>query len=501
MGLVEAQAREDVAYALEIALEAGTLAPGTAGFKRRQAEIVADVLTRATAWSPSTPSGWSAGATTTAARRARRSSTAWPTRSRGRPSPRTCRRRWWSRAGCSTAAVDGIALTQTGRAQSRAGPRGGRAAPGLVGHGAVRPAEPGGRDRAARPAPRAAARPAAAAPLGTPHRRHDPRPHAPRGPGGVARRCARPRCSPETRSTPRSASWRPRSCSPASGSSTDRSSAPIHPAILEQGWHSAGVPLSIHAVGGRSDTSSPASRRSTSSPARAGADSSSRRPGSTRCTSVCAPARSDPGPGSEPGVRFASMEASSFPPGPSRANARSASSSNAATDAWWRSKSSSAPFPTTRTSRISGGCASKSETIRSTPLSSQQDARPTDGPTTESPSCRPRSCVPTCSTAVAVPERRGHVRRLCSPAAFARSHRRCGHWRRARERLFDPQSGSHPKVRHDHRGRVDSGAPQVRRRTRPCAGAAGPARASALRVSSGWPGGLRSLIRRRPRAW
>ena len=45
MGLVEAQAREDVAYELEIALEAGTLAPGTAGFKRHQAEIVADVLT------------------------------------------------------------------------------------------------------------------------------------------------------------------------------------------------------------------------------------------------------------------------------------------------------------------------------------------------------------------------------------------------------------------------------------------------------------------------
>jgi hypothetical protein len=45
MGLAEAQAREDVAYALEIALEAGTLVPGTAGFKRRQAEIVAVVLT------------------------------------------------------------------------------------------------------------------------------------------------------------------------------------------------------------------------------------------------------------------------------------------------------------------------------------------------------------------------------------------------------------------------------------------------------------------------
>jgi hypothetical protein len=45
MGLVEAQAREDVAYALEIALEAGTLALGTASFKRRQAEVVAEVLT------------------------------------------------------------------------------------------------------------------------------------------------------------------------------------------------------------------------------------------------------------------------------------------------------------------------------------------------------------------------------------------------------------------------------------------------------------------------
>jgi hypothetical protein len=46
MGLVEAQAREDVTYVLEFALEAGTLAPGTAGFKRRQAELVADVLTQ-----------------------------------------------------------------------------------------------------------------------------------------------------------------------------------------------------------------------------------------------------------------------------------------------------------------------------------------------------------------------------------------------------------------------------------------------------------------------
>jgi hypothetical protein len=45
MGLVEAQAREAVAYELELALEAGRLSPGTAGFKRRQAEIVADVLT------------------------------------------------------------------------------------------------------------------------------------------------------------------------------------------------------------------------------------------------------------------------------------------------------------------------------------------------------------------------------------------------------------------------------------------------------------------------
>jgi hypothetical protein len=45
MGLVEAQAREDVAHALEIALEAGTLVPGTAGVKGRQAEVVADVLT------------------------------------------------------------------------------------------------------------------------------------------------------------------------------------------------------------------------------------------------------------------------------------------------------------------------------------------------------------------------------------------------------------------------------------------------------------------------
>jgi hypothetical protein len=45
MGLVEAEAREDVTYALELALEAGTLAPGTAGFKRQQAELVADVLT------------------------------------------------------------------------------------------------------------------------------------------------------------------------------------------------------------------------------------------------------------------------------------------------------------------------------------------------------------------------------------------------------------------------------------------------------------------------
>jgi hypothetical protein len=45
MGFVEAQAREDVSYELELALEAGTLAPGTAGFKRRQAEIVAGVLT------------------------------------------------------------------------------------------------------------------------------------------------------------------------------------------------------------------------------------------------------------------------------------------------------------------------------------------------------------------------------------------------------------------------------------------------------------------------
>jgi hypothetical protein len=45
MGFVEAQAREDVAYALEVALEAGSLGIGTA-FKRRQAEVIADVLTR-----------------------------------------------------------------------------------------------------------------------------------------------------------------------------------------------------------------------------------------------------------------------------------------------------------------------------------------------------------------------------------------------------------------------------------------------------------------------
>jgi hypothetical protein len=41
MGLVEAEAREDVAYALE----AGTIPLGTTDFKRRQAEVVADVLT------------------------------------------------------------------------------------------------------------------------------------------------------------------------------------------------------------------------------------------------------------------------------------------------------------------------------------------------------------------------------------------------------------------------------------------------------------------------
>ncbi len=46
MGLEEAQAREDVAYELEVALEAGTLVPGTPGFKRRQAELTDAVLGR-----------------------------------------------------------------------------------------------------------------------------------------------------------------------------------------------------------------------------------------------------------------------------------------------------------------------------------------------------------------------------------------------------------------------------------------------------------------------
>jgi hypothetical protein len=44
MGLVAAQAREEVSYELELALEAGSLTPGTADFKRRQAEFVTDVL-------------------------------------------------------------------------------------------------------------------------------------------------------------------------------------------------------------------------------------------------------------------------------------------------------------------------------------------------------------------------------------------------------------------------------------------------------------------------
>jgi hypothetical protein len=44
MGPVEAQARDDVSYELELALEAGALAPGTPAFRRRQAEVIAAVL-------------------------------------------------------------------------------------------------------------------------------------------------------------------------------------------------------------------------------------------------------------------------------------------------------------------------------------------------------------------------------------------------------------------------------------------------------------------------
>jgi hypothetical protein len=46
MGLEEAQARGEVATELEIALEAGTLTLGAPGFKRRQAEVVAEALGR-----------------------------------------------------------------------------------------------------------------------------------------------------------------------------------------------------------------------------------------------------------------------------------------------------------------------------------------------------------------------------------------------------------------------------------------------------------------------
>jgi hypothetical protein len=44
MGPVEAQARDDVSYELELALEAGTLVPRTPGFARRQADLIASVL-------------------------------------------------------------------------------------------------------------------------------------------------------------------------------------------------------------------------------------------------------------------------------------------------------------------------------------------------------------------------------------------------------------------------------------------------------------------------
>src|SRR4051812_22892616 len=46
MGLEEAQAREDVSYELELALEDGRLVLGAPGFKRRQAELVSAVLSR-----------------------------------------------------------------------------------------------------------------------------------------------------------------------------------------------------------------------------------------------------------------------------------------------------------------------------------------------------------------------------------------------------------------------------------------------------------------------
>ena len=249
MGLVEAEAREDVAYALEIALEAGTIAPGTAGFKRRQAEVVADVLTpdRLESIHAERLEGW---------RDDRRS----PTRTAIIDRVADTLTRPPVAADVSQAVVVARWLLDRGRrrdrpdpdrrAQSRAGPRGGRVAPRLVGHGAVRPAEPGGRDRAARAAPRPAPRPAAAAPLGPPHRRHETRPHAPRRPGGVARRL-RDRAAGR-RHVRGAAVGELAAALMLAGERIEYGSLEpvIHPAIVEQGWHSAGVPPSIHAVGG-----------------------------------------------------------------------------------------------------------------------------------------------------------------------------------------------------------------------------------------------------------
>ena len=221
MGLVEAQAREDVAYMLEIALEAGTLAPGTAGFKRRQSEVVAGVLTpdrlepihaeRLERWRDDHRSPTRTAIIDRVADTLARVPAAVDV------SQAVVVARWLlDRAG------DGIALTQTG-ALNRA----------LVREAVeLRPdwwntalfGPPNREDEIV--------------PLGWLHdllrslrllRRSGRRivsTHAPARSSQTRRRCsttARPPYWPATRSALRSANWRPRSCSLANGSNTARS--------------------------------------------------------------------------------------------------------------------------------------------------------------------------------------------------------------------------------------------------------------------------------------
>ena len=248
MGLVEAQAREDVAYELEIALETGTLAPGTAGFKRRQAEIVADVLThdrlesihaeRLERWRDDHRSPTRTAIVDRVADTLARPPIAVDV------SQATVVARW-----LLDRAVDGIALTQTG-ALNRA----------LVRETVE--LRPDWWDTAL---------------FGPPNREHEIVPlgrlhELLRGRRLLRRSGRRIRATARARTLLAEPAWLLDTCATAllagdsfdavvgelaaalmlAGERTEYGTLEnaVHPAILEQGWHSAGVPPSIHAVGG-----------------------------------------------------------------------------------------------------------------------------------------------------------------------------------------------------------------------------------------------------------